>query len=36
MNEIEAYVNLLIENNQGYAEEINFLKRENSDLKGQI
>ena len=35
MTEIEAYVNVLIENNRTYADEINLLKRDNTDLRGQ-
>ena len=36
MAEIESYVNVLIENNRAYAEEINLLKRENNDLRSQL
>ena len=30
MTEIEAYVNVLIDNNRAYADELNLLKRENT------
>ena len=36
MAEIESYVNVLIENNRAYADEINLLKRENNDLRSQL
>ena len=36
MAEIESYVNVLIENNRAYAQEINQLKRENNDLRSQL
>ena len=36
MTEIEAYVNVLIENNRAYADELNNLRRDNTDLRGQI
>ena len=36
MAEIESYVNVLIENNRAYADEINVLKRENTDFRSQL
>ena len=36
MAEIQTYVNVLIENKRNYAQEINILKRDNSELKSQL
>jgi hypothetical protein len=36
MNEIESYVSILIENNKNYADELNLLRKENTDLRGQV
>jgi hypothetical protein len=36
MAEIENYVSILIENNKAYAEELHLLRKENTDLRGQI
>ena len=36
MAEIESYVNVLIENNRAYSEEINGLRKDNSDIRGQL
>lgn len=36
MAEIESYVSILIDNNRAYGEELNILRKENTDLRGQI
>lgn len=36
ITEIEAYVNVLIDNNRAYADELNALRKDNTDLRGQI
>jgi archaellum component FlaC len=36
MAEIESYVGILIDNNKGYAEELHVLRKENTDLRGQV
>jgi hypothetical protein len=36
MAEIENYVSILIDNNRAYGEELNILRKENTDLRGQI
>lgn len=36
MIEIESYVNVLIENNKNYSEEINLLRKENFLFRGEL
>lgn len=36
MNQIENYVSVLIDHNKNYADQLNLMRKENTDLRGQV